>query len=204
MVRIRLKLCGIVSPLEAQLAIAAGADAIGLDPATDSLDMKPDEGIAAIALATPPPVATVLVTRALTAGAIAQQVDAAAVGVVQIARPLDTSEYPGLKRILRGRKILQAVSLAQADAFEQAKAYAGLADALLLETQGEDTFALAGRIAASLPVPVFLGGPLDASRIRAGLAIAKPFSIDLPLPRDAAGEPDHAELAALVEALRPA
>ena len=204
MARIRLKLCGIVSPLEAQLAIAAGADAIGLDPATDKLDMKPDEGIAAIALATPPPVATVLVTRALTAGAIAQQVDAAAVGVVQIARPLDTSEYPGLKRILRGRKILQAVSLAQADVLEQARAYAGLADALLLEMQGEESFALAGRIAASLPVPVFLGGPLDAGRIRAALAIAKPFGIDLPLPRDAAGEPDNAALAALVEALRPA
>jgi hypothetical protein len=53
-------------------------------------------------------------------------------------------------------------------------------------------------------VPVFLGGPLDASRFRTALAIVKPFGIDLRLPRDAAGEPDRAALATLVEALRSA
>jgi phosphoribosylanthranilate isomerase len=201
MARIRLKLCGVVSQDEARLAIATGADAIGLDPRADCLDMTPDENVAAIALTTPPPVAAVLVTRALTAGTIAQQVDAAAVGVVQIARSLDKSEYPGLKRILRGRKILQAVSLARADAFEQAQAYAALADALLLEMQGEETLALASRIAASAPVPVFLGGQLDAGQIGAALAIVRPFGIDLRLPRDAAGKPDRPALARLAEVL---
>ena len=202
MSRIRLKLCGITSPAEARLAIAAGADAIGLDPNADGLDMTPDEKIAAIAIATPPPVAAVLVTRALTAGAIAQQVDAAAATVVQIARPLDVSEYPGLKRILRGRKILQAVALKRADALEQAQAYAALADGLLLEAGDGPALALARRIVERVAVPVFLGGRLAPPDIGAVLAAVRPFGIDLRLPRDDAGQADQDALATVTAVLR--
>jgi len=149
MARTRLKLSGIASVEEARLAVAAGADLIGLEAGTNS-GLSPDTTVATIALSLPPGVGAVILSRAMTAGTIAQQVDAAAAGAVQLLRPLDESEYPGLTRIIRGRKIIQC--LPRDIEAAQARLHAGLADALELAASD-------GALVHELAVPVFLAGP---------------------------------------------
>jgi phosphoribosylanthranilate isomerase len=79
-VRTRVKICCIASLEEAQLAIRAGADAVGLIGA-GAVPSSPraidDRAVASIAALVPPPVATFLLTSEDTAAGIARRVLAA-------------------------------------------------------------------------------------------------------------------------------
>jgi phosphoribosylanthranilate isomerase len=186
MPRIRLKICGIASLEEARLAVAAGADAVGLDPAAFASGTVGDHAdLAAISLALPPTVTPILLTVALTAGAIAQQVDATAATAVQIVRPLDLSEYPGLKRIIRGRKIIQTIRIEDDGAADLAASYAEFADALLLYPAIADPTELCRQIATASPLPVFLHvtGHRELAALRQDI---RPFAFDITAPRKGA------------------
>ncbi|MDQ0391025.1 hypothetical protein [Labrys monachus] len=188
MPRLRLKICGIATIGEARAAVSAGADAIGLDPAAFPAGgplaggFADDAALSAISLALPPTVTPVLVTAALTAGAIAQQVDAVAAMAVQIARPLPASEYPGLRRIIRGRRIIQSIPIAEAGAGEAAKACAGFADALHFAPATADEARLCRRIADDAGLPVFLR-PAQPASLAAMIVAVRPFALDASLPR---------------------
>lgn len=183
MPRLRLMISGIVSSGQADAAVAAGADAIGLDPLVfPQAGLEGSEALAAIALALPPAVTPILITPALTAGTIAQQVDAAAALAVRLVRPLAISEYPGLKRIIRGRKIIQSVDPAGADAEALVGAYAPLADALHFTLVHADHVPACQRLAASSRLPSFLG-LTDAALLPAAMAL-RPHAIDLMLFRE--------------------
>jgi len=191
--RLRLRISGIATVEEARVAVGIGADAIGLDPAALPAGPPADETLAAIALALPPAVTPILVTRALTAGAIAQQVDAAAALAVEIARPLPSSEYPGLKRIIRGRKIIQSVPLGDADAEAFAASCIGFADALLLAPADANEARLCRRIAEGCGLPVFLRAHAAAEAM---IRDIRPFALDIAAPRRH-GRLDATALAAL-------
>jgi len=200
MPRIRLKICGITSLEEARAVIASGADAIGLDPVLfPALGMSGNAALADISLAIPPAITPVLLTYALTAGTIAQQVDAAAATAVQIVRPLSVNEYPGLKRIIRGRKIIQSIRVDGLEAVEQAKAYAAFADALHLVLPDTDDLSVCRQIVVGTNLPVFL--QLPGFELLDVLAHLHPFAIDMILPRSSDGTMDRAGLVSLAEQL---
>lgn len=178
--RLRLMVSGITSRDEAEAAIAAGADAIGLDPsAFPQAGLEGSEMLAAIALALPPAVTPILVTPALTAGTVAQQVDASAALAVRLARPIATSEYPGLKRIIRGRKIIQSIDPARSDAGALAEAYAGLADALHLDIDTAGDLSACQHLIELAGLPCFLG--LTDPALLPAAAALRPYAIDLQL-----------------------
>ncbi len=180
MPRLRLMISGIVSSGQADAAVAAGADAIGLDPLVfPQAGLEGSEALAAIALALPPAVTPILITPALTAGTIAQQVDAAAALAVRLVRPLAISEYPGLKRIIRGRKIIQCVDPAAADAEALIEAYAPFADALHLTLRHVDERPVCRRLAERSRLPCFIG-LTDAALLPAATAL-RPHAVDLAL-----------------------
>ncbi|GLS23093.1 hypothetical protein GCM10007874_61130 [Labrys miyagiensis] len=182
MPRVRLKVSGITTLEEARIAVEAGADAIGLDPLRfATTGMTPDEAIAEIALSLPPAVTAVVQTRALTAGAVAQQVDAGAATAVQLMRPLPASEYPGLKRIIRGRKIIQSIKPEQAQALELAAACAEFADAVHLPLVAFENLPRCRQIAEICRQPVFLG-LVEPERLSREIADFRPFAIDVVTP----------------------
>ena len=83
--RTRLKVCCISSPEEARLAVAMGADALGLVSAMPSgPGVIPDELCARIAQSVPPPVAAVLLTSRTDAEGVMEQVRAVRPGLVQL------------------------------------------------------------------------------------------------------------------------
>ena len=83
MKRTRVKVCCIADAAEADLAIRAGADALGLvGPMPSGPGVIDDALSAEIAAGVPPPVATFLLTSATTAAAILDHVGRVAPSVV--------------------------------------------------------------------------------------------------------------------------
>ncbi|MGO4334870.1 hypothetical protein AB4037_08140 [Labrys sp. KB_33_2] len=180
MPRLRLMISGIASREQAGAAVEAGADAIGLDPsAFPQAGPEGSEALAAIALALPPAVTPILVTPALTAGTVAQQVDASAALAVRLARPIATSEYPGLKRIIRGRKIIQSIDPAHSDAGALVETYASLADALHLNLDDADDLSACRHLIELAGLPCFLA--LTDPALLPAAAALQPHAIDFVL-----------------------
>ncbi|WP_146126945.1 hypothetical protein [Labrys okinawensis] len=178
MPRLRLMISGVISREQAAAAIEAGADAVGLDPA--AFPQAGPEGsavLAEIALGLPPAVTPILITPALTAGTVAQQVDASATLAVRLARPIAASEYPGLKRIIRGRKLIQSIDPADAEALVEA--YAGLADALHLKVDTAEDLNACRRPIEQADLPCFLG--LTDPALLPAVAALRPHAVDLML-----------------------
>ena len=95
---LRVKVCCIASPKEVDLAIAAGADALGLVSAMPSGPGPiPESEIASIVRHVGDRAATVLLTSRQDAAGIGEQLDRIRPTVVQLVDELPTSEYAPLR-----------------------------------------------------------------------------------------------------------
>src|SRR5689334_980779 len=95
----RIKICCISSLGEAELAIAAGASALGLVSAMPSGPGVIEEAlIAEIAAQVPPPIATFLLTARQTAAAIVEQHQRCRTSVLQLVDHVEASELRVLRR----------------------------------------------------------------------------------------------------------
>ncbi len=213
--RIRLKVCCISSLAEARLAVAAGADAVGLVGPMPSGAGVIDAGlIRAIAVTVPPPVARFLLTSAATADEIAAATAAAGVDTVQIVRPIAPEQYPALRRRLPGRRLVQVVHVENASAVDAARRYAPLADALLLDsgrphaptaelggTGRVHDWRISRAIVAAVDKPVFLAGGINPGNVAAAVAAVGPYAIDICSGVRVDNRLDEARLTALVAAI---
>ena len=105
MPRTRIKICCLQSASEAQLAIAAGADALGL---VGTMPSGPgpiaDELIAAIAAGVPPPVATFLLTSETEAEAIIAHARRCRTNTLQLVDRVEPADYRRLRAALAGHQ----------------------------------------------------------------------------------------------------
>jgi phosphoribosylanthranilate isomerase len=200
--RIRLTVSGIASIEEARLAVAAGADAVALASDAPRLVAPGEMALARIAAAVPPPVAVILPVAAWTAGAVAAQADLSGASAVQVEHPLDPEEYPGMRRILRGRRFIQRLPAEEPEG--AALRYGRLADALLLDagTAAGHDWAAARRIAAAMPL--FLDGFADITAIAAAISALRPWGVDAGATLRRAGRLDRERLATVAGMLRAA
>lgn len=189
--RVRLKVCCISSVAEARIAIAAGADALGL---VGKMPSGPgvigDDEIAGIARTVPPPVASVLLTSRTRADTIADHAVETGVNTVQIVSHIDRNEYPRLRKRLPGLRFVQVIHVEDESAIELAKSYEQAADALLLDSGRPGTAELGGTgrthdwevsraLVAATSVPVFLAGGLDADNVAEAIRAVRPYGIDV-------------------------
>ncbi len=216
MQRIRVKICCISSLDEARLAVRLGADALGLVSAMPSgPGVIPDALIAAIAAAVPPPVATFLLTSAVEAEPIIQQVRAAGVNTVQLVDAVAPTVYAELRRRLPGVKLVQVIHVVGPPSLGEALAAAGQVDALLLDsgnpalavkelggTGRTHDWATSRRICDHSPVPVFLAGGLRPENVADAVHSVRPFGLDLCSGVRSDGRLDEAKLARFFAALR--
>ena len=206
----------MMSREEARIAVAQGADAVGLVGHMPSGPGPIDDALAAeIALVVPPPVASFLLTSFARAEDIAAHLRKVGATVVQIVRHIAVAEYPRLRALLPGRRIVQVVHVEDEWALALARAYGALADALLLDsgrpmaaveelggTGRAHDWDVSARIVAEAPVPVFLAGGLHAGNVAAAVARVRPYGVDLCSGVRTHGALDAGKLAALVAALR--
>ncbi|QKY08345.1 phosphoribosylanthranilate isomerase [Janthinobacterium lividum] len=214
--RTRIKICCIASIDEAQLAIAAGADALGLVAAMPSGPGPiPDARIAQIAAWTPPPVATFLLTSETTAQAIAEHVRATQPSTVQIVGHIDPDEVAELARLLPHVRRVQVIHVEGPQALALIPAYAPHVHAFLLDsgrpgaavpelggTGRTHDWSISARFVRASPRPVFLAGGLDATNVADALRQVRPYGIDLCSRVRTDGKLDVMKLALLMAAVR--
>ena len=151
-----------------------------------------DELIAEIAKSVPPPVATFLLTSRREADGIVQQHAVCQTSTIQLVDSVRPIELQRLRRQLPGVKLVQVIHVMGDQSLEEARAVAGLVDALLLDS-GNPTLEVkelggTGRvhnrevsreIRRQVECPVFLAGGIRASNVREAIHAVQPFGLDL-------------------------
>jgi phosphoribosylanthranilate isomerase len=191
--RTRIKICCIQSAAEARLAIAEGADALGLVGAMPSGPGPiEDAEIAAIAAVVPPPVATFLLTSATEPGAIIAHARRCRTNTVQLADRVAPAAYAQLRGALPGIRLVQVIHVGGEEAIGEAREIAPFADALLLDSgRPHETVRVLGgtgrthdwtisrRIVEAASCPVFLAGGLRPDNVAAAIRRVRPFAVDV-------------------------
>lgn len=212
-----MKVCCISSFEEAQIAVAYGADALGLVSKMPSgPGVISDSLIYEIAQMISPPVASVLLTSELKADAIADHLVHSGANTVQIVNHIDPTEHERLrKKLPRGLKVIQVIHVEDEHAVEMAQDYAPYVDALLLDSgkPSEDQLGGTGRthdwthskaIVDSAAAPVFLAGGLTPDNITEAIQTVRPFAVDVCSGVRTNGKLDRAKLAAFFDAVSAA
>lgn len=212
----RVKVCCIADPLEADLAIELGADALGLVSAMPSgpgpID---DDTIAEIVARAPPPIATFLLTCRTDAPGIVEQHRRTPASVLQLVDHVPHGDLRELRSELPGIKLVQVIHVTGPEALERAHAASTHVDALLLDS-GNPSLAVkelggtgrthdwetSRRVVASVGVPVFLAGGLNDFNVRAAIERVRPFGVDLCSSVRTNGRLDREKLARFLAAVR--
>ncbi len=216
--RTRVKICCIASTTEAQLAVTAGADALGL--VSDMLvgsGVVDDALIRHIATASPPPVSRFLLTRCLEPQGIVDHVRQTGVDTVQIVDHVEPSVHRAVREALPGLRIVQVVHVTGPEALDRAKTYGRSAHAVLLDSgsPGADFEELGGtgrthdwrisaQIVQSCDAPVWLAGGLNPANITEAIHTVRPFGVDLCSGVRTDGRLDPDKLTAFVAAVEAA
>lgn len=188
-----VKVCCISSVQEAQLAMAAGASALGLVSEMPSgPGVISDELIAEIAAQVPPPVATFLLTCRQEADEIIAQHRFCRTSTLQLVDYVPVPQLKKLRTGLPGIKLVQVIHVVDQDSVEEARTSAPFVDALLLDsgnrklavkelggTGRTHDWALSRKICEIAGRPVFLAGGLNRENVADAVAAVRPFGLDL-------------------------
>ena len=217
-IRPLVKICCIASHAEAELAISAGASALGLVSAMPSGPGVIDEQlIAEIVARVPASVATFLLTSRTQAAAIADQHRVCRTSVLQLVDRVPHQELRALRAALPGIKLVQVVHVGGEDSVAEAVAVAGLVDALLLDSGNQalpvkelggtgrtHNWSISRRIRENVEVAVFLAGGLNDANVGEAIAAVQPFGVDLCSGVRTAGKLDAGKLRRFLAAVAAA
>ncbi len=212
----RIKVCCIASHAEAELAIAAGADALGLVSAMPSGPGPIDETlIAGIAARVPPPIATFLLTCHQSVDGIIAQQRRCRTNTIQLVDTLTDGSYAQLRVALPGIALVQVIHVSGDASIVEAEAIAPHVDALLLDS-GNPTLTIkelggtgrvhdwdaSRRLREAVDVPIFLAGGLRPENVREAIDRVQPFGLDLCTGVRTNGALDPEKLARFMAAAR--
>ena len=206
----RVKVCGITSEADLDVAVASGADAIGLiaDVAVDT-PREIDPALATeLAASAPPFVSTVLVTMPQTperAIDLAARVDPDAV-------QLHGRIPPGDVAYLRSRVDGDVLLAVDAEEIEVARRYDEVVDGFVVDPVDEDGAGGTGRThdwthtreaVETLSSPIVLAGGLTPENVAEAIATVRPFAVDVASGVESTGGvKDETLVRAFVEAAR--
>lgn len=188
-----VKVCCIASVQEAQLAVAAGASALGLVSEMPSgPGVISDELIAEIAAQVPPPIATFLLTCRQDADEIIAQHAVCRTTTIQLVDFVPIEQLQKLRTGLPGIKLVQVIHVVDQESVAEARSSAPFVDALLLDSGNQKLavkelggtgrthdWTLSQKICETLNRPVFLAGGLSRDNVVAAVAKVRPFGLDL-------------------------
>jgi phosphoribosylanthranilate isomerase len=218
-VLVRAKVCGIRSDLDLEIAVRAGADAIGLICGTTHLSedaLTPDHA-RLLAKRTPPPVSTVLVTHLEDAGEILDLAAHVGVDTIQIHGLVTHETVLEVFERAGGRRIVKAVHVLGPAAVDETLQLADACDAILLDSRTTERLGGTGRThdwSISRQVvdalrdrrrPVILAGGLRPDNVGDAVRAVRPFAVDVNSGvEDAHGDKALERCAAFVSSARDA
>lgn len=212
----RLKICCIGSQAEAELAIQAGADALGLVGAMPSgPGILPDATIRAIALEVPAGISAFLLTQECTAQAIADHAERCAVSTVQVVNHVAPEELRHRREMLPALRILQVIHVEDAAALDLLGRYEAFVHAFLLDSGSPGAavpllggtgrvhdWSVSAEFVRRARRPVYLAGGLTPANVAQAVRTVRPFGLDICSGVRTQGQLDAAKLRAYVQAAR--
>jgi phosphoribosylanthranilate isomerase len=213
--RTRVKICCIGSVAEAQLAIAAGADAIGLVSAMPSGPGPIDESlICRIAAYVPRSVGTFLLTSLTSAPGIVQQHARCGTTAIQFVDRLEDGAHREIRRALPGVRLVQVIHVRGAESIDEALEVEPFVDAILLDsgnprlavkelggTGRTHDWSISAQLVRRVEVPVFLAGGLRAANVRQAIEQVRPYGVDICSGVRSNGKLDAQKLHAFMDAV---
>jgi phosphoribosylanthranilate isomerase len=213
--RTRIKICCISSIEEAKLAIAHGADALGL---VGKMPSGPgpiaDELIANITLHIPPPIASFLLTSEQSSTRIIAHIKRAGTNTVQVVDELSEGAYHHIREALPNVKLVQVIHVTGPESIDQALAVHDDIDAILLDsgnpkaavktlggTGNVHNWEISRDLVKAVKVPVFLAGGLNAGNVSEAIQKVQPFGVDICSGVRTEGKLDPVKLRAFVMAV---
>jgi len=179
----QVKICGITREADREVAVDAGADALGfiVDVAVETPREIPPSRARDLVAGVPPFVTTVLVTMPESVQAAVALQDHVGADAVQVHATLDPGEVGAL-----GER-LDADVLAAVDPDADLAAYADTADALLVDSIDESggggtgetvDWAATRETASDLDAPVVLAGGLTPENVAEAVETVAPYGVD--------------------------
>ena|ERR1044071_6512202 len=213
--RTRIKICCISSIEEARLAIAHGADALGL---VGKMPSGPgpiaDELIAEIVRHIHPPVASFLLTSEQSSQQIIAHIKRAGTNTVQIVDELSEGAYHHIREALPNVKLVQVIHVTGPESIEQATSVHDDVDAILLDsgnpkaavktlggTGNVHNWDISRELVKAVKVPVFLAGGLHAGNVQEAIRKVQPYGVDICSGVRTDGKLDPYKLGAFVAAV---
>ena len=187
-----VKICCISTVEEAELAIAAGATALGLVSAMPSgPGVIADERIREIAAVVGDAALTVLLTQQTREHRVVAQQRHCGVGAVQLVDRYE-DDYAALRRALGDVRIIQVVHVVDSGAVSAAMTIGPDVDMILLDSGRPDLerrelggtgrvhdWRLSRTIVARAPCPVLLAGGLTPENVAVARADVAPYGFDV-------------------------
>ena len=189
----KVKICCIASVAEAALALAHGADALGLVSTMPSgPGVIDDDRIREIAAWAPAGVRTFLLTARSDPREIAAQVREASVNTVQLVDAVAPGAHAVLRALIPRVRLVQVIHVRGPESVDEALNAAPRVDELLLDsgdpsaavrelggTGRTHDWALSREIVDHCGVPVWLAGGLNAGNVRAAIDAVRPQGLDV-------------------------
>jgi phosphoribosylanthranilate isomerase len=218
MPRTRVKICCMGSTDEADVAIAAGADAIGLVSAMPSGPGPIDETlICEIATYVPRSVGTFLLTSLTSADDIIAQHGRCLTTTIQLVDEIERGAHEKLRMALPGVRLVQVIHVTGPESIAEARAVEPLVDAVLLDsgnprlavkqlggTGRTHDWSVSAGLVSAVQVPVFLAGGLRAENVAAAIQHVRPYGVDVCSGVRTNGRLDPAKLDSFMAAVRSA
>ncbi len=191
--RTKIKVCCMASLEEVQLAIRAGADAVGFVCAIPTSVRTIDKlKVAQITPLIPPPIASFLLTSELAASNIAESVRLTGVSTVQILAHISVEESERLSKLLPTIKRVQVIHVESRQSLDLIDKYLPYVHAFLLDsgrpnqdvpeyggTGRTHDWTVSAEFVRKSPHPVFLAGGLTNENVAEAIKLVRPFGVDL-------------------------
>jgi phosphoribosylanthranilate isomerase len=213
---IRIKICCISSREEVEMAVAAGASALGLVAQMPSgPGVIADEVIADLTRHIPPGVASFLLSSETRGEQIVEQQKRLRASTLQLVDMPEEGAYDIIRQQLPGIKIVQVIHVLTEADIRLAIECARQADALLLDSGNPNAavkelggtgrvhnWDISREIVEQAGVPVFLAGGLNAGNVVEALQKVRPFGVDICSGVRSGGRLDTDKLHTFVRAVR--
>ncbi len=188
-----VKICCISSRAEAELAMMAGAKALGL---VGNMPSGPgvisDTLIAGIAETLPPFIASFLLTSETNAASIAEHHFRTGTNTIQLVDAVPIETYAALRKLIPAVKLVQVVHVLDERDVEVAVELSQHVDFILLDSGNPNLlikelggtgrvhdWKLSRKIRDAIKIPLFLAGGLNAGNVRAAIETVQPFGVDI-------------------------
>ncbi len=211
----KVKICGIKSDRDLNMAINAGADAVGFitEVPVDSPRKLSLSEASRLISKVPVFMTSVLVIMPQTAEQAINMIKAAKPGAVQVHNAIAIPELKEIKKT--GVKLIKTVAVSQnSDAGElikQISELSGIADAVLLDTAvdgktggtgAQHDWEISSEVVLHAGMPVILAGGLNPENVRSAVCTVRPYAVDTASGVETDGKKDEKKVMAFINNAR--